>query len=393
MVTLLPRLPPPAAEILLDQHMPDGFTAWSGFGHLDLPEAIRFAATGGSPVSPTQLAVLRDRMLRIARSNGLGATDTRASHAKFDAQMAAMLAEDPLFASGEALRDDVWTFVGTSLAPDIVNWRFGAVRERYLGGMRNTFQRLWMRGRALDRGPGHRKRWQLLDELTEDALVQITERPSLGGDPVLARAIAEAWLRASQRHGRGAMEPIMRRAALRIRIWNEIRSLADLPSGELAGILDTAFDIPAELGFTTAVKVNRKPPEADPTKNLHHGAAGDEADSHQIQFSEKNVGNSNHDVSLSAMRVLATARERGWISPKSAKALNSLQEGQLNLASSEQNALDYLLSRLRSAALLNNEVSLLSRAVGLPASPSDGRAAVDPPSSTRKRSRAILRAR
>ena len=50
-----------------------------------------------------------------------------------------------------------------------------------------------MRARALDRGEQHPRRWQLLEELTEDALVQITERPSIGADPVLARAIAEAW--------------------------------------------------------------------------------------------------------------------------------------------------------------------------------------------------------
>ena len=234
MVILLPRLATPAAEMLLVRHMADGFATWSGFDADALPEAVRFAATGGSQVRPNQLAALRDRIVRIARSNGLGDGSVRDTHAAFDAEVTASLAEDPLFRSGEALRDDVWTFVGTALAPDVVHWRFGTARERYLGGIRNAFQRLWMRGRALDRGAGHRERWELLGELTEDALVQITERPSLGGDSVVARAIAEAWLRASCRHGRTAMEPIMRRAALRVRIWNEIRSLADLPSEDLA---------------------------------------------------------------------------------------------------------------------------------------------------------------
>ena len=226
--------------------MADGFATWSGFDAHALPEAVRFAATGGSRVRPNQLAALRDRIVRIGQSNGFGDDGVRDTQAAFDAEVAASLAEDPLFQSGEALRDDVWTFVGASLAPDVVHWRFGSARERYLGGIRNTFQRLWIRGRALDRGGGHPERWRLLEELSEDALVQITERPSLGGDSVLARAIAEAWLRASHRHGRTAMELIMRQAALRVRMWNEIRSLADLLPEDLAGVLDGAFGLPQE---------------------------------------------------------------------------------------------------------------------------------------------------
>ena len=244
MVVLLPRLPGPVAETLLEQVLSKGLSAWSGFNPHDLPEAVRFAATGGSRVSPNRLAELHDSMQQIARTHGFGIKGVRNSHDKFDADMAALLADNPLFASGEALRDDVWAFVGVSLAPDIVHWRFGATRERYLGGVRNTFQRLWMRGRVLDRGAAHPMRWQLLEELTEDALVQITERPSLGGDPVLARAIAETWVRASHYHDRNKMEPIMRRASLRARMWNEVRSLPDLPTEQLHNLLSRAFAIP-----------------------------------------------------------------------------------------------------------------------------------------------------
>ena len=245
MVVLLPRLPGPAAEFLFDQLMANGVAEGFAFSPDELPNAVRFAATGGTRVASTQLSALRTSIVEIARRNGLGSKGDRAAFAQFDAEMAGTLSEDPLLASGEALRDDVWAFVGLSLAPDIVHWRFGNSRERYLGGVRNTFQRLWMRGQALDRGADHKSRWYLLKQLTEDALVQITERPSLGGDPVLARAIAEAWIRASHHHGKGAMEPIMRKAALRIRIRNEIRSLADLPPNHLAGVLDEAFNLPA----------------------------------------------------------------------------------------------------------------------------------------------------
>ena len=244
---LLPRLPGPAAEALLEQYLTDGFNKWPTFNPDALPAATRYTATGGTRAKANQLSGLRRCIVEVAGANGFGDSDKRGAFASFDADIAVLLAGDQLFAGGEALRDDVWTFVGVSIAPDIVHWRFGTARERYLGGVRNTFQRLWMRSQALDRGSDHVKRWQLLEELTEDALVQITERPSLGGDPVLARAIAEAWLQASLRYGRRAMEPLMRWVALRVRVWNETRSLSDLPPGDLATVLRNAFKMAHEV--------------------------------------------------------------------------------------------------------------------------------------------------
>jgi len=245
MVFLLPRLPAVTGESLVQRYLSERLGGQYDFDPSNLPETVRYAATGGSRVSQAQLRSLREKIFLVAKNNGMGTARKSESIAHFDTEMAILLSQDPLFSSGEALRDDVWTFVGTSMAPDIVHWRFGTSLKRYLGGARNTFQRLWMRGKIFDRGEDHKERWLLIKELTEDASVQITERPSLGGDPVLARAIAEAWLRASLRHGRNRMEPVMRWAVLRIRIWNEIRSLADLPCGQLAGILDNAFDTAA----------------------------------------------------------------------------------------------------------------------------------------------------
>lgn len=247
MVLLLPRLPEPAAETIVRRFLEEGPGRWPGFNAHDLPEAVRFAATGGTRISSHQLKHLRQGLEALARKCGFGASSRRSALAQFDAEAAAWIATEDIFASGESLRDDVWNFVGVGLAPDIVYWRFGSALERYVGGVRNTFQRLWMRGRALDRGADHPQRWQLLEELTEDALVQITERPSIGGDPLLALAVGEAWMRAARHHGKAAMEPIMRRAVLRVRIRNEIRSLAELPAEDLKTLLDEAFRVPARL--------------------------------------------------------------------------------------------------------------------------------------------------
>lgn len=246
MSVLLPRLSGPAAEGMLDALLAGEDLQWPGFDATSLPDETRYASTGGSAVDPRQLRELRAGLASKAEEFGFGERDARSTQAKFDAALGAWLVQQPILATGEALRDDVWSFIGVVMAPDIVHWRFGRSRKRYLGGIRNTFQRLWMRARVLDRGAGHDDRWGLLDSLTEDALVQITERPSIGADAVLSRELAEAWVRASGRLGRGQMEDVMRLAILRLRIRNEIRSLSLLPETELRQLLDQFFDRAAD---------------------------------------------------------------------------------------------------------------------------------------------------
>ena len=241
-MNLLPRLPGPVADRLLEQMLGRESFRWPGFAAEALPEGVRYAATGGSIASASQLRAIRQGMMELASGHGFGAPDRKDNPAGFDAALAEWLAERPEFASGEGLRDDVWCFMAVILAPDIVHWRFGNSRERYLGGVRNAFQRLWMRAKALDRGPKREDRWALLYHLSEDALVQITERPSIGADPVLARELAEGWLRTSERIGKQRMEPVMRLATLRLRMRNEIQSLSDLPSDRLAGLIDEFFE-------------------------------------------------------------------------------------------------------------------------------------------------------
>lgn len=245
MTILLPRLPTIAAEQILGEFFRCSPPEWSGFVPNRLPDSVRFAAVGGSMVSPSSLGAIRNGILLLAHNCGFGG-DSKSDHARFDAEAAAWLADCPFLSPGEALRDDVWSFFGVVMFPDIVYWRFGNAKERYLGGVRNTFQRLWLRARATDRGPAVDDRWALLRDLTEDAFVQIIERPSLGGNRILALAIAEAWVRAATKFGRGQMESIMRLAVLRIRILNEVRSLSSLDAKVLADLIDNHFISPPQ---------------------------------------------------------------------------------------------------------------------------------------------------
>lgn len=241
MMILLPRLPDIATDYLLSNLFSNGQFDWLGFDPRALPDEVRYASTGGSIVTPTRLNEIREDIVEIAGKYGFSKTADRNFLSQFDAALGEYLTLIPELSTGEGLRNDVWAFITIVLAPDVVFWRFGYTPERYKGGIRNAFQRLWHRGKVLDRGSADANRWGLLHNLTEDALVQITERPSIGADPVLARALAEAWVRASGSFGRGLMEGVMRLVSLRLRIRNEVRALTWLPEEELAAFLDAEF--------------------------------------------------------------------------------------------------------------------------------------------------------
>lgn len=255
MTILLPRLPAAAADRLLDQMFPAGSFKWQEFNPDCLPGEVRYAATGGTVIQPARLKRLREEIVELAIECGFGRTGIPADHSRFDMELGQWSVSCPELDSGEALRDDVWTFMTTVMAPDVVYWRFGAARTRYLGGIRNAFQRTWIRAVTLDHGDGHPDRWELLRELTEDALVQITERPSIGANPVIARALGEGWVRAAARYGKHRMEDIMRLATLRLRIRNEIRVLSFLSKQSLAAFVDAEFSCAAAeiLGGSTGI--------------------------------------------------------------------------------------------------------------------------------------------
>lgn len=383
MVVLLPRLTGPVAEARVRTFLDTGPQNWAEFNARELPEAIRFAATGGTRITEHQLQALREKLKALASKCGFGVGSLgRGAFAQFDAETAAWIAQDDLFDSGEAMRDDMWNFVGAVLAPDIVHWRFGTALERYLGGVRNTFQRLWMRGRALDRGVDHPRRWQLLDELTEDALVQITERPSIGGDPALALAIGEAWLRAANHHGKPAMESVMRRAVLHIRIRNEIRALGELPATELTTLLDRAFGMSVSESQDSVIPAAGSN-SAQPARMLG------EVESAKVGIRETESGKNAMSLERALGRINIEAELRGWLSPKSRAAITDLKGGILQLQARERKALEYLLKRLSASSVLGAEINQVRIAISSRSSTVD--AAEDPrPRSSRW---AIWRAR
>jgi hypothetical protein len=174
-----------------------------------------------------------------------------AARGRFDTDCAIALVTCEDLASGEALRDDMWAFLAVVLTPHVVAWRFPDLQShRFEGGVRNAFQRLWVRGTSLDRGEAHADRWGLVREMSEDAMVQIFERASISGEHCLSRNIAEDWVSTAAQIGRGRMEDVMRRTMKYIRVRNEIYDLASLEDDALHSEISRAFGKVIELDVT-----------------------------------------------------------------------------------------------------------------------------------------------
>ncbi len=246
-----------------------------------LPAGTGWGAIGGAQISFGMLTELRSMLVAVARQCGFPDRGSVADRARFDFLATAALADFQALDSGESDRDDVWAFIATVLAPDLVAWRFAnRPAERFEGGVRNTFQRLWMRAWALDRGPeAGEERWKLVEILTEDALVQLTERPSIGADRRLSLAIASAWAATAERVGTAAMQEVMRKAIIDLRIRNEIQMLAVLQTGELERQVDRIFARAAGLEVPVEVRPSRQEsgdraasvPSVEPGARAEHG--------------------------------------------------------------------------------------------------------------------------
>lgn len=201
--------------------------------------AGEFAASGGRRISDGELTAIRERLLQLSGGAGAGphaAVPPRA----FDIALAIALFEEDLVPAPEALRDDVWAFLTTVLAPDIVRWRFGNTQERYLGGVRNAFQRLWLRAMAFRRDSGADV-WEVVEKLSEDANVQILERPSVAASATVTRAIGEAWVGFSAASHAVPVERALRDVAVSLRIQNQVLCLEELPEDLLGQEIEAHF--------------------------------------------------------------------------------------------------------------------------------------------------------
>jgi len=237
---LFPRLSSAAAQGRLREiagKTPSELSALASTGHHD---AI-FAPCGGSRVPEEVLRELRREMIEAARELGFPGDVRKGKVVSFDSTAARLLRERLPISPGEASRDDVWAFLTLVLLPDLATWRFNEQQtSRVLGGVRNTFQRLWWRAWVLC-DPESEDPLALVG-LPEDALVGLMERPALSSNPKVAVAIAKAVATLARSLPSARREDAWRDLYKRIRqrlVFVNFDLLAETSNAELERQIDT----------------------------------------------------------------------------------------------------------------------------------------------------------
>src|SRR5699024_9990086 len=215
-----PRIPTQVAIGLLrefDGKLPSELRHASATDHL----RASFHPNHPCRVQSDTLDEVREGIEAIAIRHGFpDAPRSQNSAADFDREAAAFLVASMKILPVEAAIDEVWNFLTLVLLPHVGVWRYpykpgDYEYERLIGKPRNVFRKLWWRAYVLGS--------ELSAKLGEDETVNIMERPSVGGNVVLARAIVRAHERTrSEFGGRFSSSEFLRTVMVRIRAINAV---------------------------------------------------------------------------------------------------------------------------------------------------------------------------
>ena len=297
MTLLIPQLPAAAAMPLLREIASGGALQSERVDRLHHPQAYTMP-TGGSPLQDSLLTGLRDAVLAAAGEHGF--PDARPSgFLAFELKVAEILARwEPLWIdgqpSGEALRNDCWSFLTVIVLPDVAVWRWPPKEEsadakawkgRMLGGLRNTFQRIYRRVMCLDRGADHPDRWGLIRELQEDDFFNILERPGLSSNRDIAICLAEEYLAMKQRLSNQSAflrSAVYRKATIAIRAYGVVQPLDLLAAETRRQIVHAAFVrheeeiISLKTGIVTVSEETAPPHDPSSTAEPTGSSTGDD---------------------------------------------------------------------------------------------------------------------
>jgi hypothetical protein len=254
MVKLLPRLEKhevkQVVSCLVDNDVHPN-EAMGAVGSLNL--APHWNRAGGIKATPEERQEFAETLRQTARKTGFPNQRNISGQQEFDRAAARILHASQLLkdSGSEVFREECWAgLVGLDM-PDVARWRFGPVEERFRGGVRNLLQRIWLRTRSLRLNEKKfEDPWLLVDSLTEDAFLQLIERPSISSDPRLSRMIGFVWSKHSRNHRN--MQQILRDATKLLRARSEIRFLSGLSDRELAEEVKEAFEKAVELDGATS---------------------------------------------------------------------------------------------------------------------------------------------
>jgi hypothetical protein len=210
--------------------------------------ASEYTPTGGAQATEGDMRLLRDDLLAIAQNQGYPRPPRQDDAAVFDAHASTLLFDRMRMAAVEATNPGVWEFVTCVLAPDLVRWRFfqdgqSTSAERFLAGRRNVFQRLWWRTYHLNHGaPRASVPHELLKQLGEDELVQLTERPRLAGISGLSAVVAAELLHAAARHQGVTRRELVRESQKRLLRVSTFLALESMSVQDLTTLVRSIYD-------------------------------------------------------------------------------------------------------------------------------------------------------
>lgn len=192
------------------------------------------------PAPEALLVALRTGVEEVAARHGFPSGLKKGAGSAFDKEAATFLVTEMNILPSDAAVEEVWNFLTLVVLPHVALWRYPNTSQnpeypRLIGRPRNVFRKLWWRAFVL--GPA------LSEKLGEDETVGIMERPSIGGNRALSRAIVVAHDRVQMRDpGKYPPSEFLREVNKRIRAVNAVRGLTFLPERDLQVEIDQIFD-------------------------------------------------------------------------------------------------------------------------------------------------------
>lgn len=262
-IQYFPRLDESHAMKIIEQLLQLPLTEASQVADFNHPQAYYYP-TAADFVSEDELRQFRAEVMTIADELGfpekLGSNEAR----ELDQRLSGLLYENLKLVPAEAGNPEIWNFLSLVVLPDITKWRYPNEKKvldynRWLGGDRNVLRKLWWREATL----GH----ELNSKIGEDEAVAIMERPLLGGQPPVARAMVRALLKVSEEYPTVARSELMRAGAVNLRRYAPFTAFEIFTDEEIeTAVLDIFYS-------ASTLYVERKQEEKEPAANPNPAAA------------------------------------------------------------------------------------------------------------------------
>ena len=221
-------------------------------------DGLIYTPSENRKVKTEELHLLRNNIMELAKKNGFG-DESPNRFRKFEYDVAISFANcgflwQNSLPTGEALRNNFWTYLTIVILPDLAGWRWPMPKEcelstawngRIMGGTRNTFQRIFRRVLSFDRGQNHPQRFNLIKELMEDDFSAILERTSIGCNPKIAIALADEFLLMRKRHedkSKQIQTLIYRESTKDLTAYGKVQSLDLLEDQDLKELISQVFN-------------------------------------------------------------------------------------------------------------------------------------------------------